>query len=307
VIGVIGPDQLRQALGWAQAVEAVRAALMRLGAGQVIQPPVVELRMPDGGEMHVKGGHIAGSGWIVVKVATGGFPDGIPTGCLLLLDASSGEPRWLLDDRGWLTEQRTAAAGALAALTFARPDARSALILGTGGLTRALVDAHHAVTPYLDLTVWGRDLGRAQALAEELGIAVADDLEMAVRATDILVTATSSRAALIEADWIQPGTHVTAIGADTEGKHELPAGLLDRADLLVCDDVATAGAAGELQHASTATKARAVAWPALAVAGPVSRTASAVTVVDLCGIGAEDAAIATAALVSLGLDAATPR
>ena len=71
MIGVIGPDQLRQAVGWHQAVDAVRNSLIDLGAGRVIQPPAVELRMPERGELHVKGGHIEGSGWIVIKVATG--------------------------------------------------------------------------------------------------------------------------------------------------------------------------------------------------------------------------------------------
>lgn len=141
MIGVIGPEQLRVAVSWPAAVDAVRQALVDLGSGRVIQPPVVEVRMPVAGELHVKGGHIHGTDWIVVKVATGGFPAGPPTGCLLLVDAASGAPTWLLDDRGWLTQQRTAAAGALATLTFARPDAYRVLILGTGGLSRALVRA----------------------------------------------------------------------------------------------------------------------------------------------------------------------
>lgn len=73
-------------------------------------------------ELHVKSGHLHGSPWIVVKVSTGGFPGG-PHQCLLLVDATSGTLRWLLDDRGLLTQQCTAAADALATLTFSRPGA----------------------------------------------------------------------------------------------------------------------------------------------------------------------------------------
>jgi ornithine cyclodeaminase len=301
MIGVIGPDQLRTAVTWHDAVDAVGQALINLGSGRVIQPPAVEILMPDSGELHVKGGHILDSDWIVVKVATGGFPGGPPTGCLLLVDATTGAPRWLLDDRGWLTQQRTAAAGTLATTTFGRRDATTVLVIGTGGLTAALVEAHRQVAPHLDISLWGRDPDRTRALAAELGVTASMDLERAVSAADIIVTATSSRAPLIEAHWVQPGTHITALGADTVGKQELPVTLLGRANLIVCDNIATAVKAGELQHATPAIQARAIGWPDLAAGGPPTRTAEAITVADLCGIGAEDAAIAAAALRSVDL------
>jgi len=301
MIGVIGPDRLRHAVSWNDAVDAVGQALINLGSGRVIQPPAVEILMPDSGELHVKGGHILDSDWIVVKVATGGFPGGPPTGCLLLVDATTGAPRWLLDDRGWLTQQRTAAAGTLATTTFGRSDATAVLVIGTGGLTAALVEAHRQVAPHLGISLWGRDPDRTRALAAELGVTASTDLERAVTAADIIVTATSSRAPLIEADWVQPGTHITALGADTVGKQELPVALLGRADLIVCDNIATAVKAGELQHATPAIQARAVAWPELAAGGSSARNVGAITIADLCGIGAEDAAIAAAALNSVDL------
>ena len=301
MIGVIGPDQLRTAVTWQDAVDAVGQALISLGSGRVIQPQPVEILMPDSGELHVKGGHILDSDWIVVKVATGGFPGGPPTGCLLLVDATTGAPRWLLDDRGWLTQQRTAAAGTLATTSFCRPDASTVLVIGTGGLTAALVEAHRAVAPQLDISLWGRDPDRTRVLAAELGVTPSSDLRHAVTSADIIVTATSSRAPLIETDWVQPGTHITALGADTVGKQELPVALLDRADLIVCDNIATALKAGELQHATPTIQARAVAWPELAAGGSSARDVDAITVADLCGIGAEDAAIAAAALRSVDL------
>lgn len=140
-----------------------------------------------------------------------------------------------------------------------------------------------------------------RALAAELGVTAQTDLERAVSAADIIVTATSSRAPLVEADWVQPGTHITALGADTVGKQELPVALLGSADLIVCDNIATALKAGELQHATPTIQARAVAWPELAAGGAPARSFGAITIADLCGIGAEDAAIAAAALRSVDL------
>lgn len=301
MIGVISPDQLHDALGWHEAVNTIRDSLVQLGAGRVIQPSAVEICVPGGGELHVKGGHVVGNGWIVVKVATGGFPGGPPTGCLLLVDATTGAPTWLLDDRGRLTIQRTAAVGALATLSFSRPDAQSVLVVGTGDLAAALVEVHVAVTPRLRVTLWGRDFTHTRLLADRLGVAAAPDLCSAVRAADVIVTATSSRKPVIEADWVQPGTHLTAMGADTVAKQELPVALLERAEVIVCDDVATALHAGELQHATPEIHSRVRAWPDLVSAGPLTRGGGAITVADLCGIGAEDAAIAAAVLRSVDL------
>jgi len=301
MIGIISPNQLRDALSWPDAVSAVRDALVHLAAGRVIQPPAVEIRMPGHGELHVKGGHVVDDDWIVVKVATGGFPGGPPTGCLLLVDATTGAPAWLLDDRGRLTLQRTAAAGALATLSFSRHDAQSVLIVGTGDLAAALVEVHAAVAPHLRATLWGRDFGRARLLADRLGVAAAPDLRSAVGAADVILTATSSRKPLIDADWVAPGTHLTAMGADTVGKQELPVALLERAEVIVCDDVATALKAGELQHATPAIHSRVRSWPDLVSAGPLTRREDAITVADLCGIGAEDATIAAAALRGINL------
>lgn len=127
------------------------------------------------------------------------------------------------------------------------------------------------------------------------------DLRTAVSAADVVVTATNARSPLFDADWVRPGTHITAMGADTAGKQELAPALLDTAELVVCDSVATALHAGELQHASPATQDRAVGWPDLAVRGRPPRSDASITIADLCGIGAEDAAIAIAAVRSLEL------
>lgn len=302
MIGVIGPDQLQRAVSWKQAVNSVRAALLGLAAGSVVQPPVVEMRFPHNGVLHVKCGHLVDSRWIVIKAATGEFPDGPPTGCLLLVDAATGAPRWVLDDRGWLTQQRTAAAGALATLMFSGPESTRALVCGTGELARALIAAHAEVAPHLTLTLWGRNPDRTRALADECGLEAALDLPLALQSTDVVITATNSHTPLCDSRWIRPGTHITALGADTVGKQELPTALLDRADLIVCDDLATARQAGELQHASEATASRARSWPDIAANGIAERSRQAITIADLCGIGAEDAALAEAAVAGLATE-----
>ena len=85
------------------------------------------------------------------------------------------------------------------------------------------------------------------------------------------------------------------MGADAVGKRELPAALLERADVIVCDDVATALNAGELQHATPGIHSRARARPDLVSAGPLTPSPTS------AASGAEDAAIAAAALRGINL------
>lgn len=218
------------------------------------------------------------------KVATGGFPGASPTGFTVVLDATTGTPRWLLADGGLLTEMRTAAAGALASATLARPDAHRLLVVGTGEQARAQIHAHREALPHLAVTVWGRNRTAAAALAAELDTGLADDLGAAVADSDIVVTATSSRGPLIES--VEPGTHVTAVGSDTPGKQELDPALLRRAEVVACDalDLRRTPENCNTHPASTDERSRSATYsPAAARVGPRrSRSASPTSAASAC-------------------------
>ncbi len=168
---------------------------------------------------------------------------------------------------------------------------------GKGGTNEIAVSAHQAVIPNLRITVWGRDRDSARRLAKGAHIEWADDLATTLKAADVVITATNSRAPLFDADWIHPGTHVTGMGADTVGKQELPVALLTRAAVLASDDPATAAISGDCQHLPAEVRARVRPWPhVLLEKVPGRRSADQITIADLCGIGAEDAAIASLAI-----------
>ncbi len=136
----------------------------------------------------------------------------------LLLDRATGQPLALLDGEA-LTLRRTAAASALAARYLARPDARSLLIVGSGHLAGWMARAHYALRPDLaQVQVWGRNpqarTALADALAQEgLPATPCDDLQAAVRGSDIISCATTSRMPLVLGEWLQPGTHLDLVGA----------------------------------------------------------------------------------------------
>ena len=252
-------------------------------------------------EVHVKGAHLKGARHIVLKVATGFYENrarGLPSGdgLFLLLDAATGVPALLLEEHGYLTDFRTAAAVALTLKYLAPRGAHEALLVGAGALAR--------------LTLWNRTAERAGQLARELAQVVetriAPALESAVRDARVIVTATASTTPLIRDSWVAPGTHVTSVGTGSPEKIELEPALLARADKLVADRVCQTERYGNLHHAvaaGVATRKRVYAELGDLAAGrrPGRETPDEITVADLTGVGVQDAAIAQAVVEALGL------
>lgn len=138
-------------------------------------------------------------------------------GAYLLLSTETGEPLCLMDAPK-LTVWRTAGASALAARFLAHPEARRMAMVGAGALAPYLVRAHASVRPIREVTVWNRTRANAEKVVSQLyalGFAatVADDLEAAVRAADIVSLATISETPVIKGAWLKPGTHLDCVGA----------------------------------------------------------------------------------------------
>ena len=117
---------------------------------------------------------------------------------------------------------------------------------------RHFLPAFVPVMPKAEIAIWGRNAARASALVARLqGATVAPDLERACRSADVILTATPAAEPLIQADWIRPGCHITAIGADSPGKQELETALVARADLRVADNIAQSLDHGEWLNAQS--------------------------------------------------------
>lgn len=281
------------------ALEAVRRAFTVLDRRECLTSQSTHLELPNGGELHIKGGWIQGSRWIAYKVATGAFPAGGNSGSTIVIDATDGSLAALIADDGLLTELRTAAAGALATELLARPDASSLAVIGTGVQARYQVRALRRVRRISHITVWGRDRDRAAAFAVEIGADIAVDAESAVKTSDIVLTVTSARSPVVQGAWLKPGTHVTAVGADAPGKRELDDDVLLVAHHIACDDVVLSSHVGELQHRPDQA-ARAIPLSAVVTARLTGRCSpDDITVSDLCGLGIEDVAITEAVLATL--------
>jgi len=168
-------------------------------------------------------------GYMGVKIAAvfpGNSSRGLPAvnASYALMSAATGQMLAILDG-GELTARRTAAASALAADYLSRADARHLLVVGTGRLALNLVEAHAAVRPIRQVTVWGRSLRKAQAVADKAAAAGFDAqaarvLADAVNDADIVSCATLSSEPLVRGEWLKPGSHLDLIGAFTPTMRE---------------------------------------------------------------------------------------
>jgi ornithine cyclodeaminase len=254
---------------------------------------------------------IEGLPHVAVKIASGFYDNpakGLPSGSGLMavFDASTGMPAAMLFDNGFLTDIRTGAAGAVAADVLAPSSIAIVGVLGSGLQARHQVHCLRVVRAFSRLVAWSPDRAHVQAYCDEMRLAgydanVAPNAETVCREADVLITATPSRAPLVEAEWLHRGQHVTAVGSDSPGKQELAAACLDRADLVVVDRFAQCAAFGELRHALDAgllTRHDVHAELGQIVAGrkPGRTHADQITIADLTGVGFQDTAIASKAL-----------
>lgn len=296
---------VRSLVGPPEALECMRTAFAALHRGEVTQPANMDFGFPDAnGEAHLKGAHIHGSEYWAVKAATGfwGNPDrGLPltNGLFLVFSAGTGILSAILFDNGYLTELRTGAAGALAADLLAPVEVEQVAIIGAGGQARYQLEALLGVRTPKRVVVASRS-GADEYAAEMralhgIGVSVAPDVETAVRSSRLVVTTTPSREPVVRADWVQPGTHITAMGSDFSEKQELETAVLARADVVAADHPPVTAANGEVHHAladGSITLDDVVALGALVAGAPGRTDARQITVADLCGVGVQDASVA---------------
>jgi len=220
------------------------------------------IETPDGagGIMLLKPAWQAG-GRIAVKVVNifaGNGARGLPavSGTVMVFDATTGQPLAAIDGQS-LTVRRTAAASALAADFLARAGASTLLMVGTGQLAPALIEAHGTVRRYARIEVWGRTPAKAAALAAALrrdghDAAAATDLESAVRRADVISCATLAHAPLVQGAWLRPGAHLDLVGAFTPAMREADFEAMRRARVYVDTREGALAEAGEIVQAIAA-------------------------------------------------------
>ncbi|NMM03512.1 ornithine cyclodeaminase family protein [Paraburkholderia sp. RP-4-7] len=260
--------------------------------------PVVRERLGTGGIFGIKSGDVEAHGLLGFKAA-GFWPGNRLVGSephqatIVLIDPHSGRPICVIDGNA-ITTIRTGAAGALGLAMLARPESTTMCVFGTG--VQAQIQTRFAldVLPSLRHVQYmtsggGRDPEFESLFASRCEVKPAGNANAAVAASDVVITATPGRSVLFDCSAVCGGTHISCIGADTRGKRELPAGLLERASVYVDDSVQSVEI-GELQWAPTVSCSE--FGEVLANGLRVPRTSQEITIFDLTGLALQDLVVA---------------
>ncbi len=305
---VLTKEDIESMVTMEDAIAAVEEGFKAFNSDKAVVPFPVALNIPDGhGDIHIKPGYMTGSSSYTVKIASGFYDNpgrGLPVshGMLLLFDSRTGHPVCFEVDRCFLTDLRTAAAGAVAAKVLAKRKVSKVAVIGTGTQARLQAVALSKVRDFDELRVWGRDRAKAEAYASEmartLGVTViaTETAEDAVRGSEVVITATMSTSPVVKVEWVSGGTHITAMGSDESGKQELDTRILARADKVVVDSLKQCARLGEVHHAledgsMKEEDVHAELGEVLLGKKPGRESDKEVTVCDLTGIAIQDVAI----------------
>jgi ornithine cyclodeaminase len=306
---ILSRSQIEQAICMPNILQAIEQGFVAYSRGETVVPPVASLHFDHPpGDCHIKYGYAKEGKYYVIKIASGFYDNskiGLPTGngLMLLFNKSSGELLSVLLDEGFLTDIRTGAAGCIAAKYLAPKNVACVGIVGTGSQAYYQLKLLELGIECRQVMVWGRDPVKAKKFKDhpelrEWNIEVARDLNELTRACNLIVTATSSSKPLLWAHQIQPGTHITAVGADDFGKQEIDPAIFVKASKVVVDSCIQCMQFGEVSYAirqGVMKKERLIELGAVIEDHALGRNSETeITIADLTGVAIQDLQIAAA-------------
>ena len=241
-------------------IPIIEEAFISLSNGKTVMPPIMRIDIEKfHGESDVKAAYIEGLDSFAIKIASGFFDNpklGLPSsnGLMVLLNSETGVIKSVLLDEGYLTDTRTAIAGAIASKYLSNQDANTVGIIGAGIQARLQLQATMLVRKINKINVWARDKYKVNQFVDSLkdlkiDINISESCKDLAIGSDIIITTTPSKIPLLEFDWIKKGTHITAMGSDAEQKNELQPTMIKLCDKYVPDSQAQTTILGELHHA----------------------------------------------------------
>jgi ornithine cyclodeaminase/alanine dehydrogenase-like protein (mu-crystallin family) len=316
---VVREDDVRALLTMPEAMRTLEGMFRRQGAGEIRNQPRVRVVLPEGrGVMHTLPAYVPGQpgdataegpGFVGLKSYT--VVGGKARYVVLLSSAEDGRLLAIVE-ADLLGQMRTGAASGVATRYMARDDARVVALIGAGGQARTQALAMVAARPVQTLLVYSRDQQRRESFCHEVEHATGVETrpiasaEEAVRAADIVVTATYAREPVMRGEWLRPGAHVNAMGSNWGHRREVDTETVTRSALIAVDDEQQAKTeAGDLlipeqegrfSMVEAASAGRLVELGQI-VAGKVAGRPDreAITLFKSLGIGAED--VVTAAYI----------
>lgn len=244
---ILTNSQVQRLIDMPSVLKVIENAFMLYGKNLVRMPAKIYLHLDKyAGDFrampaYIEGMDACGIKWVNV------YPDnkkyGLPSvmAVIILNDPHTGFPLAIMDGT-YITNLRTGASGGVAAKYLANKDSSKVSLVGCGNQAQTQLMALHQIFKIRLVSIYDRDPHQAAAFIEKmhfLGIKIKSctSREDCVCGADILVTTTPSRKPIIKSEWIGPGMHINAIGADAKGKEELEPAILKKAKVIVDDGI----------------------------------------------------------------------
>ncbi|WP_232492656.1 ornithine cyclodeaminase family protein [Novosphingobium kaempferiae] len=230
---IFDSEAVRERLSYADCIRVVREAMMALSAGETRQLLRTMLSLGQGRTFAQMPGALGERDMFGTKTISVFADPNLPglrrhRGLVVLFEPEEGRPVCVADAEE-ITHIRTAAATAVATDALARPDARTLLIVGTGGQAHTHLKALPLVRDFDRVLIWGRSLEKADALATEyphLNAEAVADLRAAAGEADVICTLTTASQPVLLGEWVKPGTHVNLVGSSGPGPVEVDSALV---------------------------------------------------------------------------------
>lgn len=295
------------------SIDAVANAFSWLSKGMVTMPPIMHIEIAEHkGDVDIKSAYVRGLDRFAVKIGAGFFQNfklGLPSSpaMMVVLSAKTGIVEAILLDNAYLTDIRTAAAGAVAAKYLAPERVSCAGVIGAGAQGRYQMMALKQVRDFKQLLVYDQNqvllakYVKDMARLLDVEVLAAQNVKEVIIQSQVVVTCTPSKKPFIDPSFIHPGLHITAMGADLPEKQEIMSDVFAKADIIACDTRSQSFSAGELFNARS-DGIQLDENQVLELGDIISgihkgrQSEEQITICDLSGTGVQDTAIADLAL-----------
>ncbi len=257
---ILDLKQIKKVLSSIDVIPAIEAGFVAYSRGKAVIPPVAEMLFDNPpGDVHIKYGYLLDDDYYVIKIASGFYDNpklGLSSsnGMMMLFSKKTGELKSIFLDGGYMTNIRTAAAGAIAAKYLAPKYIECVGMVGAGIQGKLQLKYLKSVTNCRDIIVWGTNDKELKIYKKEMEligyrIKTTKNIDEIERKCNLIITVTPSKKPLLRARNIGKGVHITAVGSDTPEKQELDSTILDKADIVVADSLKQCMERGEIFHA----------------------------------------------------------
>ena len=304
----INYEQINNLLKIEDLYEPIKQVFIDYSSPALIGVPVSLLHFPNNADTHIKTAAIKGYEYFSIKVVSM-FPNNVKeklspySGAIFLFDAQTGFPTAVLNDKGIITDYRTAATGAVITDFAASTSANTLAVIGTGIQAYYQVVALAKRRQISNLIIYGRNKEKAFLLKEKLAITfpsltirITNSAEKAVKESEIIITTTSSKKPIVMGKWLQKGQHITAVGSDDIFKNEIDSDCFNLADSIFIDSLELNKKYGEFSHALKSTPNiidKTVEFGTAFQNTILANSKNKITVAKLVGVGIQDLATST--------------